>query len=106
MKKKKETESVRSKKLETVQGVNVNNQYHSSQIDVFSKMILGTFGSNGEPVKHKYYELVSKDGKIVQMVTSDSEVVIQSAAYRMGLDYRLVEFNETFEDLDKQAEDK
>ena len=106
MKKKKEVESIRSKKLETVQGINVNNQYHSSQIDAFSKMILGTFRRNGEPIKHSYYELVSKDGKIVQMVTSDSEAIVQSAAYRMGLDYRLVEFNETFEDLDKQAEDK
>jgi len=103
---KKNTDTIKSRKLDTVQGVNVNNQYHGKQIDAFSKMILGTFRPNGEPVKHKYYELVNKDGKIVQMVTSDSEVVVQSAAYRMGLDYRLVEFNETFEDLDKEAEDK
>lgn len=93
---------LKSKKLDTVQGVNVNNQYHSKQIDAFSKMMLATFRSSGEPIKHKYYELVNKKGKVTQIVLADQEVIVQSAAHRLGLDYRLVEFNETWEDLDKE----
>lgn len=88
-----------SKELEKAHGINVNNQYHSKQIDVFSNMMIKTL--RGEPITYKYYELVNKKGKVVQIVATDKKVIVQSAAHRLGLDYRLVEFDETYEDLDK-----
>lgn len=94
-----------SKKLETVTGVHVNNQYHSKALDNFSRAIIGAFKGD-KPIKHSYYELVNKKGKIVQVMEASQEVIVQSAAHRLGLDYRLVEFNETWEDLDKEDETK
>ena len=103
MKKKKETDSVRSRKLEKAQGININNQYHGKEAGVFEKMMINTFLGD-KPIKHSYYELVDKDGRIVQIVDTKEEFIVQSAAYRMGLDYRLIEFNVTYEDLDKEQE--
>lgn len=93
-----------SKELPKEHGVNVNNHYHSKQIDVFSNMMIKTLG--GEPITYKYYELVDNEGKIVQIVVTDRSAIVQSAAYRLGLDYRLVEFEETYEDLDTVKESK
>jgi hypothetical protein len=91
-----------SKELDKVRGVNVNNQYNGKELDVFSKMLFSTFK---DPISHRYYELVDSNGHIVQIVVSDTKSVVQSAAARMGLDYRLVEFDETFEDLNRQEDD-
>lgn len=90
-----------SKELEKATGVRVNNQYHSNQLDTFSKVMLKSFSS---PIKHSYYELVNKKGKVVHLIETDSKVIVQSAATRLGLDYRLVEFEETYEDLDAVKE--
>lgn len=103
MNKKKKTNAVRSQKLETAQGININNQYHGKTAGAFEKMMINTFLGD-KPVKHSYYELVAKDGHVVQIVDTKEEYIIQSAAYRLGLDYRLVEFNVTYEDLDKEQE--
>ena len=88
-----------SKELEKAKGINVNQQYHSKEIDSFSKLMLATFK---DPIKHSYYEFVNKKGKVVQIIETKNKTLVQSAACRLGLDYRLVEFEETWEDLDKE----
>ena len=90
-----------SEELGKVRGVNVNHQYHESELDSFSRLFFRTIS---EPIKHTYYELVDKDGKIVQIVCTNERSVVISAANRMGLDYRLVEFDETFENLETKEE--
>lgn len=94
-----------SKELEKVQGVNVETQYHSKNLDTFSNLLLTSFVTS-KPIKHSYYELINKKGKVVQIVVTDKPVIVQSAAYRLGLDYRLVEFEEVYKDLDSNVENK
>lgn len=92
-------------RLETAQGVDIRHQYHGKEASIFDKMMLKTFVGEG-PLKRSYYELVNKKGKVVQIVVTEDEYIVQSAAHRMGLDFRLVEFVVTYEDLDKEEDKK
>ena len=98
-----------SKELESVKGVNIINQYHSKQVDNFTRVVLGVYKGE-KPIKHYYYELVNKRGKVVQSIPVNSKendkYVIQSIAVRLGLNYRLVEFEEVWQDLDKEEKNE
>lgn len=87
-----------SKELEKAHGVDINNEYHGNDVDNFTKAMLASFS---KPTKHCYYELVDANGDVKHVMMTDKKSVIMSVATRLGLDYRLVEFEETYKDLDK-----
>ena len=97
-----------SKELEKVKGVNVVNQYHSKEMDKVTMMMLNCFVKTDKPVRHTYYELVDKKGKVVQIIVDNEAkpVIVRSVATRLGLDYRLVEFEESWQDLDAEEDKK
>ena len=88
-----------SKELEKAQGININHQYHSKELDFFTNALLNI--NDKKLLKHAYYELVDKHENIVQILLTSNICMVQSIAHRMNLNYRLVEFDETWEDLDK-----
>ena len=61
--------------------------------DTFTKLFAKSLGNS---VKHTYIELVNKKGKVVQIIADP--IIAISAAGRMGLDYRAVEFEEVWEE--------
>lgn len=86
-------------KLENVHGVDIINKYNSKKLDPFSHAVMNTF--NG-PIKYKYYELIDDNDNVVHVITCEKEAMVQSIAARWGYHYRCVEFEERFEDLDKE----
>ena len=93
-----------SKELAKVHGIDVVQNYEGNKLDTFSKLMFNTFEMSGKVINHFYYELVNKRGKVVHIIITDSKAMVQSIAHRLKLNYRLVEFTETYKDLDKKEE--
>lgn len=80
-----------TKELEKETGCKVVHKIKAD--DTFTKLFAKSLGNS---VKHVYVELVNKKGKVVQIITDP--IIAISAAGRMGLDYRVVEFEEVWEE--------
>ena len=84
-----------SKQLDTIQGCNVIHRIDSDSTEAFLLKIAGC----NKPTKHSYYELIKNDK--VEQVIQDEDVAL-SVAGKYGYDYRRVEFEVSFELVNKE----
>lgn len=89
-----------SKQLDAIKGCDVIHLYKKD--DIMAKLFVKPF-TNGEPVKKYYFEVVDKKGNTMFIFEDLSTTM--SVAGRFGLDYRQVNYEERFEELEENDDE-
>ena len=88
--------------LEKINGCNVKHQYITTEKDkIWSAMLKGLTGD--EPIKKCYYEVVDKKGRT--KFISENKTLVLSVAGRFGHDWREVDYEESWEEIEAGTEE-